>query len=130
MNIIDKAKMLRRRVEQFAETLSDDDGLQFVDLFPLWVAEHDYAVGDRIKYQGILYRCVQAHTSQTSWSPDLTPALWTRVTIEEWPEWVQPTGVQDAYSLGDKVSHNEKHWVSTTDANVWEPGIYGWEAQL
>lgn len=23
----------------------------------------------------------------------------------------------------------EKHWISTVDANVWEPGVYGWEEQ-
>lgn len=126
----EKAVSLRALIEKACLSLSDDDALEGVELFPAWVTEHSYAVGDRIKYQGILYRCVQAHTSQASWSPDLTPALWTRVTIEEWPEWVQPTGVQDAYSLGDKVSHNDKHWVSTTDANVWEPGIYGWESRL
>ncbi len=26
-----------------------------------------------------------------------------------------------------KVSHKEKHWISTVDSNVWEPGVYGWE---
>ena len=33
----------------------------------------------------------------------------------------------DAYPLGAKVSHNEKHWTSTVENNVWEPGVYGWE---
>lgn len=28
--------------------------------------------------------------------------------------------------LGDKVSHLEKHWVSTMDYNVYEPSVYGW----
>lgn len=127
MTVIDKARVLRARIEQFAETLSDEEGLQFVDLFPLWVTEKDYSVGDRIKYHEVLYKCVQAHTSQASWTPDLTPALWARVSIEEYPEWVQPLGVQDAYMSGDKVSHNEKHWVSTMDYNVYEPSVYGWE---
>lgn len=27
---------------------------------------------------------------------------------------------------GDKVSHNDKHWISDVDSNVWEPGVYGW----
>lgn len=127
MNIADKARILRARIEQFAETLTDEEGLQFVDLFPLWVTEKNYSVGDRIKYHEILYKCVQAHTSQSTWTPDLTPALWVRVTIEEWPAWVQPLGAQDAYRLGDKVSHLEKHWVSTIDYNVYEPSVYGWE---
>ena len=45
----------------------------------------------------------------------------------EWPEWRQPQGSTDAYAMGAKVSHNGKHWISTADANVWEPGVYGWE---
>lgn len=45
----------------------------------------------------------------------------------EYPEWVQPTGAHDAYSIGDKVTHNGRHWVSIVDNNVWEPGAYGWE---
>ena len=130
MNVVDKARVLRARIEQFAETLTDEEGLQFVDLFPLWETEHDYSVGDRIKYHEILYKCVQAHTSQASWSPDLTPALWTRVSIDEYPEWRQPTGAQDSYMTGDKVTHNEKRWISISDYNIWEPGVYGWEEVL
>ena len=48
---------------------------------------------------------------------------------EEWPEWSQPIGAHDAYAAGDKVSHNSKHWVSNVNANVWEPGVYGWDEQ-
>ena len=48
---------------------------------------------------------------------------------DKWPEWSQPLGAHDAYSKGDQVSHNGKHWISTADANVWEPGVYGWEEQ-
>lgn len=40
--------------------------------------------------------------------------------------WVQPTGAQDAYALGAQVTHNALNWQSTVDANVWEPGVYGW----
>lgn len=75
---------------------------------------------------GILYKCVQAHTSQADWTPDAAPALWVRVSVEEYPEWIQPQGSADAYMLDDKVSHNEKKWTSDVDNNVWEPGIYGW----
>lgn len=126
-SIINKARYLRAEIEKLAETLTDEEGLQFVDLFVNWLTDTTYAIGDRVKYNDVLYKCVQAHTSQSDWTPDLTPALWTVVSIEEWPEWVQPTGAQDAYMTGDKVSHNEKHWISTADNNVWEPGVYGWE---
>ena len=124
--IVEKARRLRRKIEDLAITMTDEEGLEFVDLFVNWSNETAYEVGDRVKYEDTLYKCVQAHTSQLDWTPDLTPALWTRVTVEEWPEWVQPTGAQDAYMSGDQVSHNEKHWTSDVDNNVWEPGVYGW----
>ena len=119
--IIEKARRLRHKIEDLAITMTDEEGLEFVDLFVNWVTGTAYAVGDRVKFDDTLYKCVQAHTSQDDWTPDLTPALWVRVTVEEWPEWVQPIGAQDAYMAGDKVTHNEKHWVSLIDNNVWEP---------
>lgn len=121
------AHKLRELIEQVTVSLNDEDALEGVELFPAWQIDVSYVLGNRIKYENILYKCVQAHTSQSDWTPNITPALWTRVSIEDWPEWVQPTGAQDAYMSGDKVNHNEKHWISTVDNNVWEPGIYGWE---
>lgn len=108
------------------DAATDETALEAVDIYPAWRTDTAYTVDERIAYNGLLYRCVQAHTSQAGWSPDLTPALWTRVSVEEWPEWVQPTGAQDAYMAGDKVSHNGKHWQSIVDNNTWEPGVYGW----
>ena len=121
------ARQLRRLIEQLSVSLNDETALTAVELFPEWNSTKSYLIGDRIKYENILYKCVQAHTAQADCIPPMTPALWTQVSIDEWPEWKQPTGAQDAYMTGDKVSHNELHWVSTTDNNVWEPGVYGWE---
>lgn len=106
--------------------LDDDEAESVTMLFEDWQAGVAYAVGDRSKYDGLLYRCVQAHTSKADWMPPAVPALWVRTSTEEWPEWIQPTGAQDAYALGAKVSHNGAHWISDVDANVWEPGVYGW----
>ena len=93
------------------------------------LASEAYEVGEMRRYGGLLYRCLTAHQGQDSWTPDAAPSLWVRVDnpAVEWPEWVQPTGATDAYSSGAKVSHGGKHWVSLVDANVWEPGVYGWE---
>ena len=121
------ARKLRQMIVKASASLPDEDALQSVELFAPWADETAYAVDDRIRYNGILYRCVQAHTSQTDWTPDITPALWVVVSLDEFPEWVQPTGAHDAYNTGDKVSHLEKHWISTMDANVYEPSVYGWE---
>lgn len=121
------AYKLREMMHKAAVSLNDEDALEAVELFPAWKTNIAYAVDDRIRYGDTLYRCVQAHTSQDNWTPDVTPALWTPVSLDEWPEWVQPLGAQDAYHIGDKVSHNEKHWISDVDNNTWEPGVYGWD---
>lgn len=123
-----KAKTLRNLIEQLSITLDDATALTGVELFPTWKLIA-YSVGDRVQYNGTLYKCVQAHTAQSDWTPDATPALWVVVTVEEWPEWVQPTGAQDAYAKDAKVTHNGERWISDVDSNVWEPGVYGWTKQ-
>ena len=122
-----KAKQLRKLIEQLAITLDDETALTGVELFPMWAIDIAYAVDDRVQHGGILYKCIQAHTSQAVWAPDATPALWVVVSIDEYPEWAQPAGAHDAYAKGSKVTHNGKKWISSYDANVWEPGVYGWE---
>ena len=121
-----KAKQLRQLIEQLAVTLDDETALTGVELFPPWSVGKSYATGDRVQYEGTLYKCVQGHTSQADWTPPVTPALWTAVSIDEYPAWVQPTGAHDAYGKGDKVTHNGKRWTSDVDNNTWEPGVYGW----
>lgn len=121
------ALKLRQMIVKASISLSDEDALEAIELYPAWKTGTAYAVDERIRYNSTLYRCVQSHTSQADWTPDITPALWTVVSLDEFPEWVQPTGAQDAYQRGDKVSHNGEHWISTADNNVWEPGVYGWK---
>lgn len=118
----------RSKIEAAASTMTDEVALTAVELFPAWAVGKAYAVNDRARYNGKLYKCVQVHTAQTDWAPDVTPALWVAVSVDEWPEWVQPTGAHDAYNRGDKVSYNGKRYICTADANVYAPGVYGWEA--
>lgn len=108
--------------------LTDDQAINFAGYFPQWESNKSYNADERVTYNGLLYRCVQAHTSQDTWTPDAVPALWTRIAFPDTiDEWRQPTGAHDAYQSGDKVTHNGQTWVSTADNNVWEPGVYGWE---
>ena len=130
MNYIDKARALRPFIEKAAESLRDGDALDAVELFEAWQPGKEYQAKKRLRYDGLLYKVVQAHTSQADWTPDLTPALFTEVaepgTI---PVWKQPTGAQDAYSKGDKVHYPaaaDPVYVSDVDSNVWEPTVYGW----
>lgn len=120
-------KEYRRKVELAASWTNDADALECVELFPMWKADKAVIVGERLQYNHVLYKCVQAHTTQVGWEPEVTPALWVRVSVDEWPDWIQPQGAADAYNTGDKVTHNGKHWISKVDANVWEPGTIGTE---
>ena len=130
MTNIDLMRQLRKAMMAFAATAGDELAAAFPSLFPAWSAAGvAYAAGDRVQYGDLLYKCLTAHTSQESWTPPAAPSLWVRIDdpAVEWPEWRQPQGSTDAYAMGAKVSHNGKHWISTADANVWEPGVYGWE---
>lgn len=113
-----------------AESGSIDEvtATEHTDLFESWNVGVSYAVGAIREYEEALYKCVQAHTSQADWTPDVTASLWKMVgdPSVEYPEWSQPVGAHDAYAKGDKVSYNNKHWVSDVDGNVWQPSVYGW----
>lgn len=131
MSYTERARALRPYIEKASISLPDEDALQAVELFPQWVTGHSYVVNDRLQYNGILYRVVQAHTSQADWTPDITPALFVIVSLDEWPEFVQPTGAHDAYNKGDKVTFEGKHYISLIDGNVFSPAEYpaGWQEQ-
>ncbi|MBQ5481374.1 MAG: hypothetical protein IIT67_08055 [Clostridia bacterium] len=115
------------------EDLTDEDALDVAALYPTWASKIDREVkaGERLWYDGKLYKVIQTHTASNLWTPDHTPAIYTEVSIEEWPEWKRPTGAHDAYNKGDKVTYNGAHYVSLIDANVYSPDEYpaGWEAQ-
>lgn len=110
-------------------TIDDVTATEHLELFSPWVVGIAYKLNDLRKHKDALYKCVQAHTSQADWEPDITPALWVKVgdPAEEWPAWSQPVGAHDAYDLGAKVTHNDKHWISSISNNVWEPGVHGWD---
>lgn len=122
------ARKLRKMIEKTSVNLTDSEAFDVAELFPMWKTEHAYETGDRVQYESKLYKCLQGHTSQADWTPSTAVSLWVEVADPaiEFPEWKQPTGAHDAYMTGDKVSHNEKHWISEADNNIWEPGVYGW----
>ncbi len=120
---------VKRMLATSVESLTDEEALEVAALYPTWISKVGLQVnvGERLWYNEALYKVIQAHTVQEDWTPDVTASLYTEVSLDEWPEWVQPLGSEDAYHQGDKVSHNGKHWISDTDGNVWEPGAVGTE---
>lgn len=124
---------IREMIEKAAISLSNDDALECVCLFPEWKPDTDYAKPSRVRdpEDGLLYELIpETHHSQADWPPRLVPAIWKRIDdpSEEWPEWRQPTGAHDTYAANAKVSHNGHHWINSYgDGNSWEPGVFGWD---
>ena len=117
----------------FAETLSDAQALQV----PMLFEEFDgngvaYEVGKRIMFEGVLYKVIQAHTSQADWTPIAAPSLFAKVINEtidgSIPEFEQPDST-NPYMKGDRVLFNGKVYESLIDNNVYSPEAYpaGWK---
>ena len=117
-----------------ATDLTENQIADLVDVFAPWTTGTAYATNTITRYDGKVYECIQPHTSQTDWTPDVVPALWairspSPNVIEAW---VQPYGGSGTYIEGAIVTHNGETWLNTVAAptlNVWEPGVYGWTTQ-
>ena len=126
---LEAAKVLRAAMDAAAAALTDEQALKAAALYPAWSAQDTYDAGERVRFDGTLYKCVQPHAAQPDWTPTAAPSLWEKVLVSDTGEalpWEQPDST-NPYMKGDKVTHGGKTWVSAIDNNVWEPGVYGWE---
>lgn len=113
------------------KTAEDAAALTGKDLYPVWNDKSAYKNGDRVRFNDILYKCLQDHTAQTTWTPTDAPSLWAKVLIPTpsvIPEWEQPEST-NPYMKGDKVTYKGKTYESLIDNNVWSPEAYpqGWK---
>lgn len=125
-----KMREIVNAIISIRESVTDEQALNAIALYPEWRADVSYTVGQRVLYNSILYKVLQAHTSQSDWTPDVSPSLFAQVLIPDEnviPEWVQPDST-NGYSIGDKVTHNGVTYESLVDNNVWEPGVTGTES--
>ena len=123
------AMAYRAAIDLAAQALDDTKAVKAQCLYPDFAVGVPYTAGDRVVYDGKLYKVLQAHTSQADWMPTAAPSLFAEVLPGQGGtgigEWKQPDST-NPYQKGDKVTHNGKTWESTVDDNVWEPGVYGW----
>lgn len=132
--ITDKAKRLRATIEILAENLDDEAAIDAVELFQNWAVCVEYAKDERVRYNKILYKVLQSHTSQADWTPDTAVSLYARVLIpdpEVIPVWEQPDST-NPYMKGNKVHYptaDDDIYESVVDNNVRSPSDYpdGWE---
>ena len=112
-------------------SISDDVALKIPDVFPVWSGDSiEYKKDTKLTYNDVLYKVLQEHTSQASWTPDAAPSLFAKVltsTDGQPSQWIQPDST-NPYMTGDKVIYNGHCYQSTIDNNVWAPDAYpdGW----
>lgn len=124
-----QAQQLRKLLVKQADTLPDEEILNVPCFVEKWKAGISYVTGKRVKYNDVIYKVLQDHTSQEDWTPENAPSLFSKVLIPDEnviPEWEQPDST-NPYMTGDKVTHSGETWVSNVDNNVWQPGVYGWD---
>ena len=71
------AMILRQQINTLA--VDDATAYRMREFYPEWAEGQSYPVGHKLLYGGKLYKVIQAHTSQADWTPDVVPALFTRI---------------------------------------------------
>ncbi|MBO4718972.1 MAG: hypothetical protein J5658_03760 [Prevotella sp.] len=124
-----EALKYRQKIEQAAMTQGDEQALESIDLFPKWMPFILIVKDRRYQFGGKLYQALQSHTSQEDWTPDKVPALFVKVSLEEWSEIPEVITAESAWMKGQKGTWKGKHYISLIDYNVWNPDQYpaGWE---
>lgn len=80
-DILEQAQEIRTSIDSVTGTLADADAAKNPMLFLPWEVGTKYAVGDRRRHDGKVYKFLQAHTSQADWEPPAVPALWVVVNV-------------------------------------------------
>ena len=136
MNKLQIAEQFRKALQMFAASLDDEKAIEVATIYDQWREGKSYTVGEFVTYgensvgDPQLYKVVQAHTSQTEWTPDATASLFSPIGLDDggYPVWSQPTGAHDAYNKGDIVNYNGALYERLIDSNVYAPDVYpaGW----
>lgn len=129
-------EMLNMDFQAQVQTLPDEQALLVPSVFPIWQVEVAYEVNFKVRHKDILYKVLQAHTSQADWTPDMAVSLFAKVIVGEVDpgtgeqvilDWIQPDST-NPYMKGDRVIFEGVVYESTVDNNIWAPNAYpqGW----
>lgn len=118
--------LLKETVQELLEkNMTEEEMLKHINVYPSWLLEEegaDFAEGEKVRYEGKLYKITQTHKKQNNWEPGKAPSLFTEITPEGIiPEWKQPSHAENAYNTGDKVTYKDQIWESKIDANTSVP---------
>ena len=112
----DLANKIVEYLKQTREIIADEIALNYVELYPNWEKHigKELNVGERIEYNGRLYKVLTTHTTQETWSPDVSATLF------------EPIDVVNDGSLGNPIIaaagmtyFKDKYYLDETDGKIY-----------
>lgn len=81
----DVIEAVKKMLSTAAAELTDEEALAVAAIYPTWASKIDQpvTVKERLWFNENLYRVIQPHTVQEGWTPDITPALYALISLEE-----------------------------------------------
>ena len=116
-----------------ANNITDDAvALTLQEFYDIWKAGETYNVGRYLQYENTLYKVLQEHTSQETWTPNVATSIYAKVLVDPSGEtildWEQPDST-NAYMTGDKVRFEGAVYECIVNNNFWSPTAHpaGWK---
>lgn len=130
MDKLQLAEQMRKALQMFAASLTDEEALEVATVYDPWKVGKAYKLDDLLLYgenavgDPQLYRVISAHTSQADWTPDTAFSLYKAIGLDKEGHavWAPPTGAHDAYNVGDIVNYNGDLYESLIPGNITVPG--------
>ena len=110
----EKAYAIIDAIKNLRDSLTDEVALNYVVLYPDWVVNKELSVGDRVEYEGKLYKVVQGHTTQESWTPDLTPSLFEPIDVVN-----EGTLASPIIAAAGMTYFKDKYYLDETNGKVY-----------
>ena len=110
----ERAYKIVNAIKSLRDTLTDEVALNYIVLYPDWTIGKELSVGERIEYNGKLYKVVQAHTTQEFWTPDLTPALFEPIDVVN-----EGTLANPIIAATSMTYFKDKYYLDETDGKIY-----------
>ena len=129
-DIVEQAQAKKASIDTAGAMLTDEQAIEVIDLYDEWAVNKQVYAGNRIQFEGELYKVLQDHTTQADWTPDVTPALYVEVGYG-YREIKENMMATEAFAKGEIGWWKEKDnlYESLFDGNVYTPDSYpnGWQ---
>lgn len=127
-------KKIRTALDKHVINISSDtkEINEYAEILRKWTPGN-YVVGDVRIYNGVPYKCIQAHdsTGNETWNPSVA-SLWMQyhgTSIETARPWVAPTMAEDIYKAGEYMIWTDESVYKCLSNTNYSPTDYpaAWE---